>query len=113
MRRTTERSRTRVGACWLLALLPLALSCDSGGAPPDDGAGLADLADLVGGGCGVEIAMPPDEGADHLPLCSQTHYASQPPSSGAHYPYWPLFRVYQQPVPWGFLVHGLEHGAVV
>jgi hypothetical protein len=98
----------------LLTFLALALSCSSAGSPPDDaGAGLAALADLAGGLCGVEVAMPRDEGADHLAVCSATHYASQPPSSGPHYPVWPIFRVYQQPVPWGFLVHGLEHGAVV
>ena len=36
-----------------------------------------------------------------------------PPSSGNHYDTWPVFKTYDQPVPWGFLVHGLEHGALV
>jgi len=36
-----------------------------------------------------------------------------PPSSGNHYPVWPVYKAYDQPVPWGFLVHGLEHGSII
>lgn len=45
-------------------------------------------------------------------VCSPTSYGTVPPSSGPHYPIWPVYKTYAQPVPWGFLVHGLEHGAV-
>jgi hypothetical protein len=63
--------------------------------------------------CAVDLADPPNEGAGHVAVCSPVSYASKPPSSGNHYGVWPVFRVYSAPVPWGFLMHGLEHGAVV
>jgi hypothetical protein len=63
--------------------------------------------------CPVTLANPPNEGAGHVAECAPVNYASKPPSSGSHYPVWPVFRVYQKPVPWGFLMHGLEHGAIV
>jgi len=65
------------------------------------------------GTCAVELANPPLEGANHTTQCGPVSYGSKPPSSGTHYPVWPVFRVYSKPVPWGFLVHGLEHGAIV
>jgi hypothetical protein len=64
-------------------------------------------------GCTVAEAMPPDEGANHVATCSKVTYGSKPPSSGNHYGQWAVFRVYDKPVPWGFLVHAMEHGAVV
>jgi hypothetical protein len=64
------------------------------------------------GACSAELAMPPIEGAAHVPDCAPVSYQSSPPSSGTHYNDWAVFRVYSQPVPWGFLVHALEHGAV-
>ena len=63
--------------------------------------------------CHVMVQNHPSEGAQHLEQCAPTIYISSPPSSGNHYPVWPAYKVYDQPVPWGFLVHGLEHGAVV
>ena len=35
-----------------------------------------------------------------------------PPVYGDHYPVWAAYKSYTFPVPLGFLVHGLEHGAV-
>ena len=58
-------------------------------------------------------ASHPNEGQTHLTLCSTTCYQTNPPSSGNHYPVWPVYKTYDAPVPWGFLVHGLEHGAVI
>jgi hypothetical protein len=63
--------------------------------------------------CQVERRMPPDEGAGHVMLCAPVSYNSKPPASGSHYDTWPVFRAYDNPVPWGFLVHAMEHGAVV
>jgi hypothetical protein len=103
----------------LLAAVGLLLSgCGGGGgsAPMD----AADAAPLVPppdgaetGACVGPEEMPADEGHDHVATCSAVSHASRPPSSGNHYGYWPVFRVYDKPVPWGFLVHALEHGAVV
>jgi hypothetical protein len=65
------------------------------------------------GPCQVQRATPPDEGGAHVALCAAVSFMSKPPASGAHYPSWPVFRTYAAPVPWGFVVHGMEHGAVV
>jgi Protein of unknown function (DUF3105) len=88
---------------------PPAPPADGPPAPPAD-AGLA--ADATGA-CLIEQLAPPSEGGAHVPECQAVSYASKPPSSGTHYPTWPVFRVYDKPVPWGFLVHGMEHGVVV
>jgi hypothetical protein len=102
----------QLGRTLLLALTLVAGACSSssgtGNTPPDSGP-LPDSAAQ----CQVERLMPPSEGAAHTMLCGPTSYNSKPPSSGTHYGTWPVFRAYDQPVPWGFLVHGLEHGAVV
>ena len=94
-------------------------------AAPGDGAGANAAADAAApfdaaaevaptcSTCAVELATPANEGAGHVPDCSAVSYASKPPASGNHYGTWPVFRVYGNPVPWGFLMHGLEHGAVV
>jgi hypothetical protein len=81
----------------------------SGDAADVDGA----MAPDAGQTCSVVLASPPDEGANHVGECSAITPQSNPPASGNHYPIWPAFRVYSKPVPWGFLIHGLEHGAVV
>lgn len=65
------------------------------------------------GGCTATIAHHPVEGCAHVACPQAVSYATVPPSSGDHYPYWPDFRTYTGPVPWGNLVHALEHGAVV
>ena len=67
-----------------------------------------------GAQCQVERLMPPYEGAGHVTAVWRrpATTASRRPS-GTHYPTWPVFRAYDQPVPWGFLVHAMEHGAVV
>src|SRR5437867_1455478 len=36
------------------------------------------LADLAGGSCDVEVAMPPDEGAAHIAACAPVTYGSRP-----------------------------------
>lgn len=54
-----------------------------------------------------------DEGASHFDPGTSLTYCTRPPSSGDHYGSWASFRVYDKPVPYGYLVHSLEHGAVV
>lgn len=49
----------------------------------------------------------------HVAACSTVTYASNPPTSGPHYDVWAAYRAYTTPVPRGFYVHDLEHGAVV
>ncbi|HEU4407364.1 MAG TPA: DUF3105 domain-containing protein [Polyangiaceae bacterium] len=66
-------------------------------------------------GCAAPVeASHPIEGARHVPTCSaRVAYATNPPSSGDHYPQWAAFGSYREAVPAEFLVHNLEHGAVV
>lgn len=49
----------------------------------------------------------------HLAECDETDYAMSPPVFGDHYPRWVAYQSYDFVVPFGFLVHNLEHGAVV
>ncbi len=63
--------------------------------------------------CQIDRQSPAIAGNTHLVPCSEVDYPSLPPSSGAHYRAWAAFKSYSRPVPWGFLVHSLEHGAVV
>jgi hypothetical protein len=59
----------------------------------------------------LEESLP--SSALHLLACSATSYTTNPPSGGDHYGMWAAFQSYDFPVPEGFLVHALEHGAVV
>ncbi|MBX3211755.1 MAG: DUF3105 domain-containing protein [Labilithrix sp.] len=63
--------------------------------------------------CDVTIESPPISGAAHVPEGTALSYCSNPPSSGDHYPVWADFRQYPAPVEWPYLVHSMEHGAVV
>jgi len=96
----------------------------AGGGTPMGGAGgqlvcTSTVVPLPPTGCPAVLAAPlgvsewPDEGANHEVLCSTVCYGTNPPSSGHHYGTWPIYKTYAQPVPWGFLVHGMEHGAVI
>ncbi|HEX2881173.1 MAG TPA: DUF3105 domain-containing protein [Polyangiaceae bacterium] len=86
----------------------------AGGTPsdPDSGGGGATT---VGDGsaCNVETATHESEGAFHFAECTVMAYQTNPPSSGNHYNVWAAFGVYEFPLPRGYWVHNLEHGAVV
>lgn len=49
----------------------------------------------------------------HVPTCSELTLPHVPPTGGNHYGIWASYRVYETPVPWGFLIHNMEHGGVV
>ena len=49
----------------------------------------------------------------HVAEGTAVTYDSNPPSSGPHYPTWANFQEYAQPVADGYLVHSMEHGAVL
>jgi hypothetical protein len=65
------------------------------------------------GACAQISESHPPASATHLATCSDIPYDSNPPSGGNHYGVWAEFRSYDFAVPDGFLVHALEHGAVV
>lgn len=89
-----------------LALVVLALSGTSCGA-------MSDLPDGSDNACQALSAAQPLEGAGHVPDCYPVSYQSNPPSSGQHYQDWAAHGVYRAPLPRGFWVHNLEHGAIV
>lgn len=51
--------------------------------------------------------------AAHVANCSPLTFTSHPPSGGPHYGTWAHFGEYDWPLPPGFWVHDLEHGAIV
>lgn len=51
--------------------------------------------------------------ADHVPPCTQLDYEVFPPPGGTHFGVWADYRTYEAPVPWGYLLHSVEHGGVV
>jgi hypothetical protein len=63
--------------------------------------------------CPVVIDSPPLLPAQHVPIGTPITWDSNPPSSGPHYPIWAAFQTYTKPVDLGYLVHDMEHGAVV
>ncbi|HVY30329.1 MAG TPA: DUF3105 domain-containing protein [Polyangiaceae bacterium] len=77
-----------------------------GGAAGGDG-------NLGAGACKIVVAEQALAAGNHVTLCSDVTYATNPPSSGSHYPVWADFGVYDFALPRGFWVHNLEHGAVV
>jgi hypothetical protein len=85
---------------------------DPGTAGAADG-GAADVIETEAGACSIAAAKHPDEGAFHVPCLPVPTYGTKPPSSGNHYQIWADFKTYATPVPWGHLVHALEHGAIV
>jgi hypothetical protein len=100
---------------WLVApLAAAALACGGGGATgaagdPDGGAGET----IEAGACTATVQQHPNEGAMHVDCLPVPTYGTKPPSSGNHYPIWADYKTYDAPVPWGHLVHSLEHGAIV
>jgi hypothetical protein len=82
--------------------------------PVDAGGDGADSSTTVDGAqCTAVIEGHPFEGATHVACTSTPAYQTQPPSSGNHFSCWPEYRTFDVPVPWGNLMHGMEHGAVV
>ncbi len=63
--------------------------------------------------CVVTTGFEPTAEPAHRADCSAMDFPRYPPSSGPHYGTWADFATYSAPVPWGFLLHSLEHGAVV
>jgi hypothetical protein len=52
-------------------------------------------------------------GAAHTEPCTEIVESFHPPAIGQHFRVWADFGSYPSPVPWGFLTHSLEHGAIV
>lgn len=96
-----------------VTFLALAAGCGNGGAGEADG-GPSDAPTIIEGGqCTATIQNHPSEGFNHVTCTTPTNYQTSPPSSGNHYQAWAAYQTYATPVPWGHLVHAMEHGAVI
>ena len=136
MRRTSTVPRRRRLTTLAVSLVVLAAACaedplpertptaavDAGAdrepAPPDAAPDVADAAPDVtdassDGACGARIDVHPPTDSAHVPEGTPIEYGSNPPSSGKHYPVWANFEEYASPVEDGYLVHSMEHGAVL
>jgi len=90
---------------------------DNGGPTPSAEAGVVDRGRLAAplhpaASCPVTIDTPELFGGVHVPEGTPIAYASNPPSSGKHYPAWANFQEFNVPFDDGYLVHSLEHGAI-
>jgi hypothetical protein len=102
-----------------LALTALTIGCATNNqtaTPPTDAA--IDVPQIIDGSvdgvqCTTTIELHADEGATHVPCTTAVDYQTEPPSSGNHYQCWAAYQTYTSPIPWGHLVHSLEHGAIV
>lgn len=101
-----------LGSCGLA--LTVCVACGSSSEDADsDATGPSYPPSDASGACDSVVQQHAIEGFDHIPVCSLTDYLTNPPSSGNHYPIWADYQTYTSPVPFGFLVHNLEHGAIV
>ncbi len=64
------------------------------------------------GSCETRTCVAIAEPALHVSECSELTPSTNPPTIGAHYPYWANFGVYEEPLHAGHLLHSLEHSAV-
>ena len=86
----------------------------SGGSAGDAGSGSdAELDPDSPVNCGTIVTPYAVDPSPHITACFPVMYSSNPPTSGPHYPYWAAFQTYTTPIPRGFTVHDLEHGAIV
>lgn len=92
----------------------------TGNASSSSGASMMDAGDAGDAGdaavpvvCDTTVSKFAVDPSPHIPECFPVMYSTNPPTSGPHYPLWAAFQTYKTPVPQGFYVHDLEHGAVV
>jgi hypothetical protein len=93
----------------VLAILGLALlipACSDGGGPK--GSMPAQSVTTVAG-----IETFPSEGQDHVDVGTTVIYMTDPPTSGAHWPAPQDGGYFETAIASEYLVHSLEHGAVV
>ncbi len=59
---------------------------------------------------GQAVAVP---NRDHVPDATKIYYNSNPPGAGPHYKDSQAAGIYTKKPPYGYLVHSLEHGAII
>lgn len=68
---------------------------------------------VPGSACNAIRQQHPTDPSPHVDECSELSFTTNPPSSGPHYGIWAAYEIYSVPVPLGYLVHAMEHGAIV
>ena len=84
-----------------------------GGVAGTGGSPVTPVPDAGGGDCNARVVESTPGAALHELQCSSIEYSTNPPSGGNHYGIWAAYQSYDFPLPVGYLVHSLEHGAVV
>lgn len=97
---------------WLASVAACAAACGSSEETPVTDAGSTQVVRLDAS-CPVTIESHPVLSSPHVPVGTDVTYNSNPPTSGPHYPVWAAFQEYTSPVDRRYLVHDLEHGAVL
>lgn len=80
--------------------------------PSDAGAQPLEVT-AIDAGCAIAVESWAPGAGVHVPVGTDLSWPSNPPCGGAHYPVWAAFQEFTSPVPRGYYVHDLEHGAVV
>jgi hypothetical protein len=83
-----------------------------GGAAGEDG-GAGQGGSGASGVCDAVVVQHELSPGIHVAACTAIDYATNPPSSGEHYPTWADYGVYDFALPRGYWMHNLEHGSVV
>lgn len=101
----------------ILAVLTVAAcssSTEEGSSSGDSGAGRRFVGQQrPAASCEVVLESPEVLASPHVSEDTKIAYNSVPPSSGPHFQSWANFMEFDKPIPYGFLVHAMEHGAVV
>lgn len=103
----SHRQRVAFRRTWTPAWLVLGLALFSGCGSSTQGG-----IETPPAQCPVQIQKVAYEGAQHVPVGTPLSFASNPPASGSHYPYWGRWAEHTSPLPRGNYVHNLEHGGV-
>ncbi len=82
-------------------------TADGGACPP------LSITTKPGATCEVTLESFPVGAIQHLPEGTAITYCTNPPAGGDHYPVWADFKTYETSIPWPYVVHSLEHGAIV
>ncbi len=93
----------------LLAALLAPLGCASGDGEPPVATPPTDPI----GPCAAVVEGFAVDTATHVAECSSLPQPARPPSGGEHYPSWAAYQSYDFPIADGFLIHSMEHGAIV
>lgn len=107
------RSTGSNGLGALLLVAAGACGSESSDEPLGNGGTGPDAGSAPVGECDVRVTERAPTEFTHVANCTELAFDTDPPSGGQHYQSWAAFGVYDFPVPPGFLVHSLEHGAVV